>query len=72
MQCQSGHLNHRDGRFWRGRVGNGMSVVVFPGKFVLVPSDLSFEEGWVQGGSRGRVPDEDGRITVAATVVTSR
>ena len=55
-----------------GPRGEWMSVVVFPGQFVLVPSDLSFEEGWVQGGSRGRVPDEDGRVTVAATVVTSQ
>ncbi len=46
-------LDLRDGRFWRGRTGSGTSVVVFPGQFVLVESDLSVEEGCGQGGDGG-------------------
>jgi len=47
-------LDLRDGRFWRGCTGSGTSVVVFPGQFVLVESDLSVEEGCGQGGDGGR------------------
>ena len=44
-------------------MGNGMSVVVFPGQFALVASDLSVEEGWVQGGQAAEV-EEVRRMTM--------
>jgi len=40
-----------------------MSVVVFPGQFALVASDLSVEEGWVQGGQAAEV-EEVRRMTM--------